>query len=173
MPNFIKKTIVIQSVKVADILQQWDCKNTDLPHWVLSAIEQDDPVLYRDGPSLMVQTATGENTAPGDGWIIQGVDGELYPCPSHVFEASYLPHDDEAASLYANLLPHEQRVMIEIEDLGKKVSALEDFILNSAHFSSLSDVERGDMSRQLGVMLLYDDALKSRASRFSIPQMFA
>lgn len=42
---------------------------------------------------LGVQTASGPTAAAPGYWIIRGVDGEFYPCPPAVFEATYEPAD--------------------------------------------------------------------------------
>jgi hypothetical protein len=46
------------------------------------------PLRYR-GQSLIIPTLEGDHEArPGD-WIIQGVQGELYPCKPDIFTATY------------------------------------------------------------------------------------
>lgn len=43
------------------------------------------------GQSLIIPTLEGDHEAkPGD-WIIQGIQGELYPCKPDIFEATYEP----------------------------------------------------------------------------------
>lgn len=163
MAHFIKKTIIIEAVKVADILRQWDCKDTDLPHWVLAAIEADDPELYRDGPSLMVQCSTGENTAPLDGWIIQGVDGEVYPCPADVFEASYEPYDEPDTSL----APHEQRVVAERNELLKRIGNLAAFI-DGDKFDAIREASKSNLFDQYLAMNAYCEALDRRINLFKV-----
>lgn len=52
-----------------------------------AAFEPDHP----DGPRIAIGTLEGVMVAlPGD-WIIQGVQGELYPCKPDIFEATYEP----------------------------------------------------------------------------------
>lgn len=46
------------------------------------------PMKYK-GQSLIIPTLEGDHEAkPGD-WIIQGVQGELYPCKPEIFSATY------------------------------------------------------------------------------------
>lgn len=49
------------------------------------------------GPHLVIPTLEGPHIAsPGD-WIIQGVQGEFYPCKPDIFEATYEPVEASAA----------------------------------------------------------------------------
>lgn len=38
---------------------------------------------------LVIETLEGEMRAMKSDWIIRGVQGEYYPCKSHIFEATY------------------------------------------------------------------------------------
>ena len=93
MVNFIKKTIIVQAVKVAEVMAKIDDAEPKLPHWVLRAL--DYFMLFPTPDGLAVDTSMGMQTAPNDGWIIQGVDGEIYPCPADVFAASYERYDPD------------------------------------------------------------------------------
>jgi hypothetical protein len=45
---------------------------------------------------FIIKTLEGEMTvSPGD-WIIQGVNGELYPCKPDIFEKTYEPVEERA-----------------------------------------------------------------------------
>jgi len=46
------------------------------------------------GPHIVIHTLEGDHAAqPGD-WIIQGVEGEFYPCKDSIFGATYDPVTD-------------------------------------------------------------------------------
>ncbi len=48
-------------------------------------------VRYPEDGTMLIRTLEGEMCAhPGD-WIIRGVKGELYPCKSDIFVATYEP----------------------------------------------------------------------------------
>lgn len=50
------------------------------------------------GEGLEIHTLEGVMLArPGD-YVIQGVQGEFYPCRADIFEATYEPVDDEGAA---------------------------------------------------------------------------
>ena len=96
MVNFIKKTIIVQAVKVADVSKYMKKGDGDVPHWARTAIEADPPTMYLNrNLGVSVQTFYGYNQCDDDGWIIQDVDGELRPCPADVFTASYEPYDPD------------------------------------------------------------------------------
>lgn len=42
---------------------------------------------------LKIWTLEGDHTVSWGDWIIRGVKGELYPCKSDIFEATYEPAD--------------------------------------------------------------------------------
>ena len=80
--KFRKKPVVIEAFKY---------QTDQVPQW------------WRDHPGIQIEVQTGavfiptlEGTMramPGD-WIIQGIKGELYPCRSDIFEATYEAVDE-------------------------------------------------------------------------------
>jgi len=60
-----------------------------MPPWLAEAVAAGKVRPYRGGAKI--DTLEGLLTAePGD-WIIRGVKGELYPCKSDIFAATYDP----------------------------------------------------------------------------------
>ena len=71
------------------------------PSWAKAMLKHnvDGFVVARDNPGarvieafqdhLMIQTPEGDMRANDGDWIIQGVEGETYPCKPSVFEATY------------------------------------------------------------------------------------
>lgn len=45
----------------------------------------------KEGPYIPIRTLEGEMIASLGDWIIQGVEGEFYPCKPSVFDATYEP----------------------------------------------------------------------------------
>jgi hypothetical protein len=88
MAKFRKKPVVIEA---------W-CNTGDLPHrsqmpyWLKEAMENGN-VWFSGGfqPWFTISTLEGEMRADYGDWIIQGVQGELYPCKPDIFEATYDP----------------------------------------------------------------------------------
>lgn len=90
MAFFRKKPVVIEA---------WQFTNSpadlDTPQWLDDALKAwpgpGGARWNRPEPALHIETLEGLVLAmPGD-WIIRGVKGELYPCKSDIFEATYEP----------------------------------------------------------------------------------
>lgn len=60
------------------------------PQWIVDAIKNGS-VYYQggDNPYLTIETLEGKMKANVGDWIIQGVNGELYPCRDDIFEKTY------------------------------------------------------------------------------------
>ena len=66
----------------------------------------------------------------------------------------------------SELLPHQQRVVTERDELEKKFKDLVTFILENPIFVSLPDKEQEDLKLQQELMGKYIDVLNSRIARF-------
>ena len=56
---------------------------------------------HPDGkPFLMISTLEGEMKANIGDWIIQGVQGEIYPCKDDIFKQTYTPSGDDKCKKY-------------------------------------------------------------------------
>ncbi len=49
------------------------------------------PITRNDDGSLNIQTPEGTMRAEVGDWVIQGVQGEFYPCKPAIFQATYEP----------------------------------------------------------------------------------
>jgi hypothetical protein len=65
------------------------------------------------------------------------------------------------------MLPHQQRVVTERDELSIKVKALTDFVGSSRVYLNLPIAERGRLRRQLHAMVKYLWALNDRISAFT------
>jgi len=93
MAKFRKKPVVIEAVKVLELIQAKD--NDDLssiPPWAVDA--NHDGILEIYAISAEIITLEGTMAAEVHDWIIRGVKGELYPCKPDIFAATYEPADD-------------------------------------------------------------------------------
>ncbi len=64
------------------------------PQWLIDAAEAGTVEFHqlRTGlPWLVIHTLEGSMRANHGDWIIQGVQGEIYPCKPDIFEATYEP----------------------------------------------------------------------------------
>ncbi len=79
--KFRKKPVVIEAVRVRDVLAQG---MFDWPDWLRDA---ENATTCIDG--FRIITLEGAMNAGRDDWIIRGVKGELYPCKPDIFEQTY------------------------------------------------------------------------------------
>ena len=84
MAKFRKKPVVIEAVQHFDNMGQ---QTMEWPRWLISAIT--DGVIYAKGQATFIQTLEGNMRVTDGDWIIQGVQGEIYPCKPDIFAASY------------------------------------------------------------------------------------
>ena len=68
-----------------------------LPGWIKDAYESGTIVAPTEH-DLTIKTLEGDHLARKEDWIIQGVQGELYPCKPDIFEATYDRAAEETAA---------------------------------------------------------------------------
>jgi hypothetical protein len=79
MTHFRKKPVDVRAV-------QWRGDNWD----EVAAFHGSERLSRNaDGTSLSIDTLEGIMQAQVGDWIIEGVQGELYPCKPDIFEATY------------------------------------------------------------------------------------
>lgn len=98
MTKFRKKPVVIEAWQtyVGGAMTQ--------PQWLREAMRAGVVVFEPPSPAdgnrvgiYKIKTLEGEMTAEPRDWIIQGVQGELYPCKPDIFAATYEPVEDADA----------------------------------------------------------------------------
>jgi hypothetical protein len=84
MPKYRKKPVVIEAFRwLTDRVPDW---------WRAKSV---DAVVSAGSGVVTIRTLEGDMDAqPGD-YIIQGVQGEIYPCKPDIFEQTYERVDDE------------------------------------------------------------------------------
>jgi len=88
MARYRKKPVVIEAY-------QWTRdERQQTPEWMDKAIVHG--TVWFDGDFMCIRTLEGVMTASDDDWIIQGIQGEIYPCKPDIFEATYGLVTDEA-----------------------------------------------------------------------------
>ena len=99
MAKFRKKPVVIRAFQMTEE-RRWD--NSEWPEWLNYAwnLEKyEKGALYPTSSSpqphhkdtLSIMTLEGQHLVGWNDWIIQGVQGELYPCKPDIFEMTYEP----------------------------------------------------------------------------------
>lgn len=97
MPKYRKKPVVIEAFQMTRG-RRWD--NSEWPEWLHEAWNrsQKEPgamFCLESSHGLFIRTLEGEHAVSWDDFIIQGVQGELYPCKPDIFEATYEPVSDD------------------------------------------------------------------------------
>lgn len=85
MPKYRKKPVVIEAI-------QWngDITRTEyMDVWLESNNIQTRQVVYNADKSLSIETLEGVMLARPTDFIIQGVQGEIYPCRADIFVQTY------------------------------------------------------------------------------------
>lgn len=92
MAKYRKKPVEIEAFQY-----DGDLKNSDgiyyVPDWAVKALEENVmfyDVLDMDYPrELFIKTLEGIHHVSVDDYVIQGVNGELYPCKPDIFKKTY------------------------------------------------------------------------------------
>lgn len=91
--KFRKKPIVIEAAQVSVLLECARNNWKGLPIWISAAYDRGDVRFL--STSLSIHTLEGVMIAEYDDFLIQGIQGELYPCKPDIFQASYEPVNTE------------------------------------------------------------------------------
>lgn len=91
MNKYRKKPVVIEAFQMTDTRMK---SNENWPQWMHDAFNSQSAkagdLFYKNYPEeLTINTLEGQHHVSLDDFIIQGVQGELYPCKPDIFEATY------------------------------------------------------------------------------------
>jgi len=82
--KYRKKPVVIEAFKWTGGPNQ-----IEDPEWIIAAIKKGIVTFSNDPFGMLIETLEGTHRAnPGD-FIIQGIQGEIYPCKPDIFEQTY------------------------------------------------------------------------------------
>jgi hypothetical protein len=92
--KFRKKPVVIEAFQMTE---QRRIDNSEWPQWLHKALNEERcaegsvyPTVVGDGEgTISIGTLEGQHLVNFGDWIIQGVNGELYPCKPDIFEKTY------------------------------------------------------------------------------------
>jgi hypothetical protein len=91
MAKYRKKPVVIEAVPVDEAIRCAESPHLDgwlaLPEWLRDANDRGDVVFMPD--HVMIHTLEGRMRGERTDWIIQGVQGEIYPCKDSIFQMTY------------------------------------------------------------------------------------
>jgi hypothetical protein len=85
MVKYRKKPIVVDAKQFVVYNAQGDSNATEVVWWILKNNGQ----ARGENPFIYIQTLEGEMRADSMDYIIQGVNGEFYPCKPDIFEKTY------------------------------------------------------------------------------------
>lgn len=96
MPKFRKKPVEIEAFQMTKEHRQ---DNSEWPEWLHLAwnkeyaeegsINPSDYPNSKGDDRLLVQTKEGPLIIDWGDWIIQGIEGQIYPCKPDIFEQTY------------------------------------------------------------------------------------
>lgn len=96
MGTYRKKPILIEAFQMTEERRQ---DNSEWPSWLHEAWQKDpyesgavSPKYFPNSTgkdALVIKTLEGFHDVSWDDWIIQGIEGELYPCKPSIFAATY------------------------------------------------------------------------------------
>lgn len=87
MAKFRKKPVVIEAAQASVLIHCAKCDWQNMPAWFRDAYEKGGLVIT--DRTIMIKTLEGDMQADYDDFVICGVKGELYPCKSDIFAATY------------------------------------------------------------------------------------
>jgi len=88
--RYRKKPVVIEAFQYDGDFTYSDGTPYEAPEWIFKALE-DETMYFKDAGELYIKTLEGELHASVNDYIIQGIDGELYPCKPDIFAKTYEP----------------------------------------------------------------------------------
>jgi len=94
------------------------------PGWILKALME--TVICKEKGELYIYTLEGEMHVSVGDYIIQGVNGELYPCKPDIFEKTYVPANNKSiVTRQAYVKLHE---IVNASNIENKEKCLQDLI---------------------------------------------
>lgn len=85
--RYRKKPVVIEATPIEFILAASKLDDTVLPDWVQEGIRHQKLTVHDD--VVVVRTLEGNMRGTAEDWLLQGVNGELYPCANDIFLKTY------------------------------------------------------------------------------------
>ncbi len=93
--KYRKKPVVIEAIRVTDVIFAAAHDWASLPQWIQEASESKTTTLIFLSDGVEIITLEGAMKAGVSDWIIRGVKNELYPCKPDIFDATYEAVEDQ------------------------------------------------------------------------------
>lgn len=88
MARYRKLPVEIEAIQYDGDFMYSDGTPYEASEWIFKALE-DETMYFKDADGLYIKTLEGDHHASVGDYIIQGVNGELYPCKPDIFEKTY------------------------------------------------------------------------------------
>lgn len=83
--KYRKKPIIIDAIQFETNNEAGAKNMNDVVNW----IEENGGKTYHNFTDIFIETLEGRMKAEVKDWIIQGINGEFYPCKPDIFEKTY------------------------------------------------------------------------------------
>lgn len=94
MSRYKKIPVEIEAEKVEDLLKGFKHSFKLLPKWVVENYEKGIINTITDD-SFYIKTLEGTMKATKQDYLVKGIDNELYPCKTDIFEKTYTKVEGE------------------------------------------------------------------------------
>ena len=161
MTQYRKKQVVINAWPAKEIsffaANDW----SKMPKEINDVYEKGGWVFLTNG-EINIPTLEGTMKANKDDMIIQGVNGEFYPCKQDIFEKTYELFKQEEQQKKTD--DFKSRLIEEQKQLEEKLNKLNDFN-QSDKVNDIDPVQKDLLLVQAGAMYAYNEVLKVRIAQ--------
>lgn len=161
MTQYRKKQVVINAWPAKEIsffaVNDW----SKMPKEINDVYEKGGWVFLTNG-EINIPTLEGTMKANKDDMIIQGVNGEFYPCKPDIFEKTYELFKQEEQQKKTD--DFKSRLIEEQAQLEEKLNKLNDFN-QSEKVNEIDPVQKDLLLVQAGAMYTYNEVLKVRIAQ--------
>jgi hypothetical protein len=161
MTQYRKKPVVIEAWEAKEIAFNAGNNWAKLPDSIKESYEKGGWVFLTNG-EINIPTLEGTMKANKDDMIIQGVNGEFYPCKQDIFEKTYELFKQEEQQKKTD--DFKSRLIEEQKQLEEKLNKLNDFN-QSDKVNDIDPVQKDLLLVQAGAMYTYNECLKARIAR--------
>jgi hypothetical protein len=161
MTQYRKKPVVIEAWEAKEIAFNAGNNWAKLPDSIKESYEKGGWVFLTNG-EINIPTLEGTMKANKDDMIIQGVNGEFYPCKQDIFEKTYELFKQEEQQKKTD--DFKSRLIEEQKQLEEKLNKLNDFN-QSDKVNDIDPVQKDLLLVQAGAMYTYNEVLKVRIAQ--------
>lgn len=160
MTQYRKKPVVIEAWEAKEIAFNAGNNWAKLPDSIKESYEKGGWVFLTNG-EINIPTLEGTMKANKDDMIIQGVNGEFYPCKQDIFEKTYELFKQEEQQKKTD--DFKSRLIEEQKQLEEKLK--KDVFNQSESRQTLDAKQQELLFVQAGAMYAYNEVLKVRIAQ--------